>query len=215
MRITIIGATGPSGLLVVEQALDRGWSVNAVVRSPQKLGDLAQRVRITVGDVFDPTVLSEALAGTDAAVSVIGAPAGFGSKGATQVYSKAASALREALPGAGVRRLVFCTSAGVEKHDPSEKFIYRLLVKPLFLQRGYDDMALAESMIRATDLEWVLVRPGRLVDEEPSGDLRVSARLRPRGGVDVSRSSLARFILNQVEHDDWVRGTPTLANVRD
>lgn len=73
---------------------------------------------------------------------------------------------------------------------------------------------LAESMIRATDLEWVLVRPGRLVDEEPSGDLRVSARLRPKGGVDVSRSSLVRFILNQVEHDDWVCGTPTLANVR-
>ena len=210
MRLLVLGSTGPTGLLLLQQARDRLWSVTTVVRSPDKLAHIPGQVDIVRGNVFDPSALASALRGADAAISVLGAHAGVLGKGATDVYSASARALCEALPEAGVRRLVFCTSAGVERDDPAEKLFYRRIAKPLFLQRGYDDMAEAESLIRASAMDWVLVRPGRLVGRDPSAPLRVSPRWRPAGGVDVSRVALANFLIEQVTDDTWLRGTPTI-----
>ena len=49
-KILILGATGPTGRLIIAQALARGWDVAALVRSPEKLSDV-KGVKLIVGDV--------------------------------------------------------------------------------------------------------------------------------------------------------------------
>lgn len=210
MRILLIGATGGTGLEVIRQALQRHVEVTAVLRSPDKLGDLASRVTIAPGSVFDAGVIATAGTGCDAVLSAIGSPGGFLGRGATTVYSQAAAALVSGMPRAGVGRLVFCTSAGVGPHDPGEILPYRLIAKPLFLQRSYDDMSVAEHMITASALEWTLVRPARLTDR-PGGDgYRVSPRYRAQGGTAIPRADVASFMLDQITDTTWTRATPTL-----
>lgn len=58
---------------------------------------------------------------------------------------------------AGAVRLTFCTSAGVESREPSKRLPYRLIVKPLVLQRAYADMRAAEQLITASGLHWFWV----------------------------------------------------------
>lgn len=209
--VLVIGGTGETGLRLIEQALDRGLDVVAVVRSSDKLGPLARRITVVQENVFDPTVIARAASGCSAAISVIGAPAGFLGRGETTVYSRAAAALTTGLPSAGVHRLLFCTSAGVEE-DPSEPLPYRLFFKPLFLRRAYDDMTVAEALVRASDLEWTLVRPGRLVNRPAMTAFRVSARFRAPGGKAIGRADVASFILDQVYESSWLHGTPTLTS---
>lgn len=212
MKIMVLGATGPTGLEILSQALAWGWEVTALVRNPAKLPAALQRpsLRVVAGDVFEAAAIRACAAGADALLSVIGAPAGFGEKGATTVYSDAAKGIVAALAGDDRIKVIFCTSAGVEAHDPSEVWFYRRIAKPLFLQRGYDDMKAAEAILRASSLRWVLVRPGRLTGGAGGRSIRVSERFRPKGGIGLARADLARFMLAQVESDQWIGRTPTI-----
>jgi putative NADH-flavin reductase len=210
MRILLIGGTGETGLQVIRQALQRRLDVTAVLRSPQKLGALADAVTLFPGNVFDPKVIGAAAAGCTAVLSTLGSRAGLLGRGATTVYSQAATALATAMPRAGVRRLVFCTSAGVEPHDPGEVLPYRLIAKPLFLQRAYDDMTLAERVITNSDLDWTLVRPSRLTNRPGGAGYRVSPRFRAAGGTAIARTDVAAFMLDQVTDNSWTGKTPTL-----
>ena len=210
VKIVAIGATGGTGLELVRQALARSIDVTTVVRSPEKLGSLRHQVTVVHGDVFDADVIAEAATGVDAVLSSIGAPGGILGRGATTVYSRTAVAAIGGLPRAGVRRLIFCTSAGVEPHDPGEPLPYRLILKPLFLQRAYDDMITAETAISSSNLDWTLVRPARLVDRPVTGRYTVSPRLRTPGGKGIARADVATFMLDQLTDTAWLRATPTL-----
>jgi nucleoside-diphosphate-sugar epimerase len=53
MNVLVVGATGRTGRLLARGALGRGHAVTALVRAPEKLGDLAGRVRVVAGDVLD------------------------------------------------------------------------------------------------------------------------------------------------------------------
>ena len=155
-------------------------------------------------------MIAGAAAGCDAVLSVIGSAGGVLGRGSTTVYSDTAATLIAALPRAGVERLVFCTSAGVEARDPGEVLPYRLIAKPLFLQRAYDDMTVAEDVIRSSGLEWTLVRPARLTNRPGGRPYRVSARFRPPGGTAIPRADVAAFMLDQVAEPTWRHATPTL-----
>ncbi|MGI9149446.1 MAG: NAD(P)-dependent oxidoreductase [Chloroflexota bacterium] len=181
---------------------------------PLNLGALADQVRVSTGNVFGSDVIAEAAAGADAVLCSIGAPAGFLARGATTVYSDAAAALAAGMPRAGVNRLVFCTSAGVEDHDPAEALPYTLIAKPFFFQRAYDDMKIAETTIRATRLDWTLVRPGRLTNGPATGLYAVSPRLRTPESKGISRADVATFMLDQINDSTWTHCTPTLTGPR-
>lgn len=212
-RIAIVGASGATGLLVVDQALARGWEVTALVR---RAGALDERtgLSVVVGDPLDPAEAAAGIGAADAVVSVIGWRRRLRGPSTTTVYSRCARALTSAVAERRTGRVVFCTSAGVEPHDPGEPWPYRHIVKPLWLAPGYDDMRRAEDVVRAAAVEWVLVRPVRLSNGPPTGRTVVSERFRPPHAAFLSRADLAAFLLDQVVADHWLGGTPTIAGRR-
>ncbi|MFN8168054.1 MAG: SDR family oxidoreductase [Candidatus Nanopelagicales bacterium] len=209
MRIAVFGATGKTGLHLVDQALGRGWEVVAAVRHPGPLGAHGD-LTLVEGDVLDPVVAARAIDGADAVLTALGFRRHLRGPSATTVYSDSARTLVDVMGRTGCRRLVYVTSAGVEHDDPAELWPYRHIVKPLWLDGGYDDMRAAEAIVRTSDLDWVLVRPGRLTDGPPTGTYDVSPRFRPEHANAISRADLAAFMLDQVTGDEWVHGTPTL-----
>ena len=74
MRTVILGATGQIGLALTHHALQAGHEVVAMVRQPEKLGALADRVSVVVGDYLNPADQIKALAGADAVLTTIGPP---------------------------------------------------------------------------------------------------------------------------------------------
>src|SRR5713226_5194829 len=110
MNLVVLGATGGTGRLVVEQALAAGHTVTALVRSPEKLTLRNPNLHVIAGQATDPSAVSRALDGADALISTLG---GTG------------SVISDAAPRAGVSRVVVLSSFLVERDrfDPVTRLL--------------------------------------------------------------------------------------------
>jgi putative NADH-flavin reductase len=70
MKVTVFGATGQIGHLLVEQLLACGHSVTAFVRNPTKL--TVDDARLVTGELSDQTRILDAVSGADAVISALG-----------------------------------------------------------------------------------------------------------------------------------------------
>jgi uncharacterized protein YbjT (DUF2867 family) len=193
MRLTVFGATGRIGRLVVEQALAAGDEVVAVVRSPYD-GNHPNLEVVRVPGLTDPALLVPALKGSDAAISGVGART---SKDVTVAASTTRVILR-ALQEAGVRRFVAVSAAPVGPTPPGESFVTRAIAMPLLrrLLRGvYADLATMEADIAASGLDWTVIRPPRLQDKPLTGKYRLAVGANVARGLTVGRADVAHAML--------------------
>jgi putative NADH-flavin reductase len=72
MKITIFGANGQIGQLLVQQALQAGYDVTAYTRRPNALMIEHEKLQIVVGSLTDRGKLKEAIFGRDAVLSALG-----------------------------------------------------------------------------------------------------------------------------------------------
>ncbi|NUW32328.1 SDR family oxidoreductase [Nonomuraea sp. SMC257] len=194
MRITVFGATGGTGWRVVGQALEAGHEVTAVVRDPAALErhDLrGPRLTVVKADVMDPAAIRPAVAGHDAVVSAIG-PRG---RGPTTVCADATASIIEAMEAEEVRRLVVVSASGFVREGDGP---LTRLVKPVLnrlLRHAFADMRRMEELVRASGLDWTIVRPPQLTEGPRTGSYRSAIDRNVRGGVRVSRADLADCVL--------------------
>ena len=207
MHVVVCGADGATGRHLVDQARARGWEVTTVDAGA---GRAAIRPTAPGTGARDADVVAGAVRDAVAVLSVVGERSDDG----TTLYSDCARAFVRAL--SGVRcRLVFCTGAGVGEPPPPDPWIRDHIAGPVRHYPGHDDMARAEDLLRGSDLDWVVVRPGRLHDRPALGAVEASDAFRPELGTSLARADLARFMLDQVVHDDWLRRTATLGSPWD
>ena len=110
MRILLLGATGHTGLEVLDIALARGHEVTAYVRSPEKLRRSEAHLKVVTGDALDVERLSTALAGHDAVISTLGLPPRQALR-ASSFMAESAAATVSAMKRAGVSRLAILSAA--------------------------------------------------------------------------------------------------------
>ncbi|GAA3149508.1 SDR family oxidoreductase [Nonomuraea roseoviolacea subsp. carminata] len=191
----MFGATGRTGWRVVGQALHAGHEVTAVVRDPaalerHNLG--GPRLTVVRADVMDPAAIRPAVAGHDAVVSAIG-PRG---SGPTTVCADSIASIMEAMAAEEVRRLVAVSASGFVREGDGP--LTRLVAKPILsrvLRHAFADMRRMEDLVRASRLDWTIVRPPQLTEGPRTGSYRSAIDRNVRGGVRVSRADLADCVL--------------------
>jgi uncharacterized protein YbjT (DUF2867 family) len=211
MRLTIFAATGGIGQQLLQEALAAGHEVTAVVRSPDKLGRPVTAVRADL-EHPDPEVLQAAVAGADAVLSALGptrrAEDGIASRGTRAIVS--------AMQAAGARRLVIVSVAGImtvpspdrphpPKRDPGQSRFVRWVLSPiarLFLGRHYADVALTESLLRSSGLDWTAIRVPLLTDEPGTGRYRTAIEQSVPGGRRIARADAADLMLRVVDQPE-------------
>ncbi|HEY1647305.1 MAG TPA: SDR family oxidoreductase [Terracidiphilus sp.] len=194
MRLFILGATGGIGLELVAQALERGHQVTVFVRTPQKLGGLRESVTVIQGDVLNPEPLGIALAGQDAVLSTIGPPG----LGRSTITSDAARTTVTAMKATRTRRIVI---VGVGMLFDDSGLLGRLL-RSTFLRNIADDSAEMERIVKATSLDWTIVRPPRLTNGPRTEQYGIADDHLPRGAggaATIRRADVAHFLLDEVE----------------
>ncbi|ROO90469.1 putative NADH-flavin reductase [Actinocorallia herbida] len=193
MDLTMFGATGRTGRHLVRAALAAGHRVTAVVRDPARLETAAHPLlEVVTADPLDPAAIEDAVAGRDAVLSALGAS----DRTSAAVCGPAARSIIAAMRAGGTRRLVFVTASG-HVVDAGDGLATRRIVKPLvgrFLAGPFADFADAEREIRASGLDWTIVRPPRLTDG-PAKPYRTAVDRNVRGGLSLSRTDLARAVL--------------------
>lgn len=188
-HIFIVGATGGVGSRLHPILTVAGHSVTALHRKPEQAEPLDKAgVTPVEGNIIDmdAAALAKAMAGADAIVFSAGA-AGTGRDRATKIDGDGPIKLIEAAGQAGVKRLYVVSvipDAG-RAADLGDDFEHYMAEK----KRA--DVAVAHS-----DLDWVLLRPGTLTDEDGSGTVDLN---RAVAYGDVSRDNVAAVLAELLE----------------
>lgn len=207
MKILVLGATGATGRLIVGKAVANGYEVVALVRSKAKAADLAG-AELIEGDARDPAALTRAIAGCDAVVSSLGtAMSPF--KEVT-LLSTATRALVGVMAEQNIRRLVCITGLGAGDSRGHGGFFFDRLLLPLMLRKVYEDKDRQEDAIRASTLNWTIVRPTVLNDKPARGGVKALTDLSGVHRGSIARADVAEFVLQQLTEDTWLRKAPLI-----
>jgi putative NADH-flavin reductase len=173
------------------------------VRDPAKL---AQRDGLTQiqGDVLEGADVERCVEGSDAVVCVLGTR-----PGAEPVEARGTERILAAMHRHGVRRLIAVTSMGVGDSIDQVPGFFRVLMK-LTLKRIMEAKEEQERLIRASDLDWTIIRPGGLTDGPKTGDYRFGTDKSIKA-TRVSRADVADFVLRQLTDERWVRQAPAIS----
>lgn len=207
MKVLVLGATGGTGRLIVHDALEKGHSVVALVRSKARAPDFPGADLIE-GDACDEGALMRALKGCDAVVSSLGT--GVSPFSEVSVLTEATRALLPAMSRSGVRRLVCISALGVGDSRGHGGFVFDRLFQPLLLRHAYKDKGCQEAAIRTSSLDWVLVRPAMLTNDPARGSVRAIVDLADVNGGKVARADVAQFVVEQLAKDTWLKQAPVL-----
>jgi uncharacterized protein YbjT (DUF2867 family) len=205
MRILVWGATGGTGRLIVREAFAKGHVVKALVRS--KPGVDLPGAELIEGDARDGSVLQRALEGSDAVVSALGTGMGFSE---VSLLTDATRALVPAMKKTGVRRLVCISALGVGDSKGHGGFLFDRLFQPLLLSQAYKDKERQEATIRASSLDWVVVRPTQLTNDPARGSVRALTDLTGFHGGKIARADVAQFVVELLTTETWLRQTPVI-----
>ncbi|MDQ1548021.1 MAG: hypothetical protein QOH69_2925 [Actinomycetota bacterium] len=216
MNIAVFGANGGTGRLLVAAALEAGHRVTALTRHPDEFPIRHDNLRVIAGDVLEPADVSSVVAGADAVLSALGVP--YGRKTIT-LYSRSIVTILDAMNKHGVRRLA-CISSSATDHEFARKdtgggFFFEKILKPVIEntmgKNLYDDMRRMEAAVRASDVDWTIVRPSGLFGTDAVTDYAVGENFVPYRYT--SRADLADFMLRQATETEFVRKAAAVATL--
>src|SRR5258708_23068415 len=143
MKIVIFGANGGIGKKVVEQGLEAGHEVTAVVRRPETITLRHERLKVIRGDALNPASVQSAIAGQDAVISTVG----ITSHDPTTVYSEGAANMLQAMGSAGMRRFICISASGLDPGPLWQRVIAKPMLWRLF-KESYTDLVRMEAIVQ-------------------------------------------------------------------
>lgn len=210
MRVLIIGASKGIGLETTCQALDAGHDVRALARSATAITVSNPILEKMQGDALKPENVEAALAGVDIVIQTLGVGLGDLFR-PVHLFSDATRVLIAAMRRQGVKRLISVTGFGAGDSRASISCLQRLPFQIVF-GRAYDDKSLQEKLVKESELDWTIARPGVLTSGPRTGSYRVlAAASQWRNGI-ISRADVAEFIVRQIGDGAYIRKTPVLIN---
>ena len=210
MKVAVLGGTGRTGRAIVAELLRRGHDVAVLARNPRKVDAPAGSVRVVAGDSRDRAALTDVVAGADAVVSALGPE-----RKDPTLHRDAAAVLIPVMQEAEVVRFVGISGAGIDVPGDRKTLPHRLLS---FLIQRLGGAVVADKPAEyaawaASDRDWTLVRPPRLVDGDPTGPVVHDAHRSPPG-TSIRRADLAAFVVDVTEQGLYRRQAPLVAGGR-
>lgn len=237
-KILVVGASGATGSLLVAELLNRGTRVKAIVRSPDSLPETVRKhenLSLVHAGLLDlsGSELAEHARGCDAIASCLGHNLTF--KGmfgpprrlVTDATRRLCAAVRTDSPDAPVR-FVLMNTTGNSNRDLNEPVSFpqrlvigllRLLLPPHADNEEAADFLRTEIGKKDGTIEWVVVRPDNLTNEETV----TAYELHPspiRSAIfdsgKTSRVNVGHFMADLITHDDlwsqWEGQMPVIYN---
>jgi uncharacterized protein YbjT (DUF2867 family) len=204
MRVVIAGGHGKIALRLARLLAERGDEPVGIVRRFEHIGEVkAAGAQVVLLDLEQATVdeVAGVTAGAQAAVFAAGAGPGSGATRKDTVDRAAAVLFAAAAERAGVRRHVQISAMGLDRAgDPGMDEVFAAYL------RAKDA---AERDLRARDLDWTILRPGRLTDDPVTGRVNLAESV-PRGSV--SRADVAAVLVSLLDDPSSVRRTLELVS---
>jgi uncharacterized protein YbjT (DUF2867 family) len=203
MNILVVGASQGTGALAVRSALDKGHQVTAFARSPQKLAIENPQLKRMAGNFHVAASVEAAVAGHDAVIVTASATRLSAFKENPRYFSRGTRCVIDAMKKGGVKRLVVLSAIGTGDSRPLLNPVARALVVGWLLKVPFEDHERQEEQVRASGLDWVIARPGRLTNG-PAGRRYVKKIAIESLPSSISRADVADFLVEACEVPTWV-----------
>lgn len=204
MKISVFGASGRTGILIVYQALNQGHHVTAFTRRVSGVPIQHEKLKIVEGDILDPVKVREAVAGQDAVLCALG----LDKNKPSTVLSEGTRNILKVMEEEGVRRFICMSSAGILGNDSS--FWFGKIFMPLFLRHIFDDKRRQMKVIEESNAEWVIIRPVGLTDSPKTGTYKINPG-NPTSWT-IPRADVADFMIRLVTNRQYDRTMPALSS---
>ncbi|MFF3673076.1 NAD(P)-dependent oxidoreductase [Streptomyces sp. NPDC002120] len=202
MQLTVLGATGPIGQYVLQQALAAGHRVTALVRDAGRLPQRdEERVTVVIGDAASAADVEEAARGSQALICALGPGKDYKSTLATRT----AAPVLEAMAAAGVARLVWLSALGSGDTARRQSLVQATAAK-LVMGTLMADKGIADETIARSDRDWTIALPVMFGNGPKSAHYRTIPLDGTHGRVGgrINRADVADFLLTAATSDLWV-----------
>ncbi|WP_243790697.1 SDR family oxidoreductase [Saccharopolyspora gloriosae] len=206
MRVVVAGGHGKIARHFGRLLAERGDTAVGLIRDPEHADDLrADGAEPVVLDLesTDAATLAAQLSSADAVVFAAGAGPGSGVERKDTVDRAGSVLLADAAQQAGVRRFVQVSAIGLDKPNPSD-------VGEVF-GAYLDAKRAAEEDLRGRDLDWTILRPGVLTDDQPTGRIELAEQTRRD---EITRADVAAVLVALLDEPKSTGRTLTLINGR-
>jgi nucleoside-diphosphate-sugar epimerase len=214
MNVTVFGATGAIGQLVVDQLLlANGHAVTAYARNPGKVpSSWGHRVRVVIGEMSDAAAIDSAVGRADAVVSALGPSMDRKATGLPLV--EGTRHIVEAMQRHGVRRYVGNATPSVldPRETPTWQTRLATFMPKTFMRRAYDEITGMSQAVMTAGLDWTIVRFLAPKDGPARGAVREGFYGTEKLGFAVTRADIARFTAAQVDDPRYVGAAPAISN---
>lgn len=215
MSILILGATGRTGKWVLKEAVDKGYTVHALVRDKNKCSMASPYLHLFEGTPSDPVALREAIKGCETVISALNisrtsdfpwsplrTPETFLSKTLTHLIN-----LCEEF---SIKRLILISAWGVgDTHDKIPAW-FRWTIDHSNIRFAYHEHQRQEDLLQASKLHWTAVRPVGLFNSSKPKVVKTSLNNHPKPSLLISRHNLARFIVDLLQSEAFIKQAPVV-----
>ncbi len=199
MRVLVAGAAGNTARRLVRRLVENGHEVRGMVRKEEQLADVeadgAEPVLVDLEEEEAEGGVGEAVEGCGAIVFAAGAGPGSGAERKETMDYGGAVKLIEAAESRGVRRYLMLSAMGAADPDSASE-----QMQPYLFAK-----ARADERLQGSDLDYTIIRPGSLTDEEGMGRIEAAESLGRRG--EISREDVAETFAAALEEESTYRKT--------
>lgn len=188
MKISIVGGHGSIAMLLHPLLKEKGHEVRGLIRKAEQKDELrAAGAEPVVCDIEKEDDISEAVGEADAVIFAAGAGAGSGAERKMTVDRDGAVKLIEAAKNNNISRYVLISAMGADVNAEHDNEVFQAYLRA----KGEADKAL-----RSSGLNYTIVKPGVLTDEEGTGSIRLASEV-PRG--EIPRADVAALLAELLE----------------
>lgn len=216
MKILLLGATGRAGKHLLQQSLERGHIVHALVRDKSKVTITHDHLTLFEGSPGDKAELDNAMKGCEAILSALNisryndwpwtrlrTPKDF--------LSSTMKLIIELMTKHNIQRIIFTSAWGVAETRRDIPGWFRWFIENSNIKYPYDDHARQEELLKPTNLQWTAIRAAGLTNFKTKSRVIVSFNNTPKPHLTISRRNVAAFMLDALEKNLYVREMPVVS----
>ncbi len=208
-KIAIIGGTGKVGRRIAVKALENGYQVRMLVRTPKKLSLNDDRIEIVEGAVQNREDIQKLLKDCQIVINTFGQPLKE-----KPIYSSVTKTIIEIMAELQIERYIGVTGGSLTISNDKKSLINRLGAK--LFENFYSDMMIDKKkewdFLNSNEQieKWTLIRLPFITDQEDIGYIKENLTDLP--GIKITNGDIGTFIINQIEDSKYIQKAPFISN---
>jgi putative NADH-flavin reductase len=211
MKITVFGASGAIGKLLIRQALDNGYSVRAYVRNPSNLDFKHHNLEAIKGELNDFDKIKQSILGADVVISTLGPPL----KRKYDDFSvlEGHKNIIKAMETENIKRFITIATPSVKSTEdiPSLATKMPTIMAKIFFPCAYKEIVQIGEVVRASKLDWTVVRFIAPNNKPLTGKIKVTLG-NTKINWGIPRADIADFILKETKDNQYIGSMPIIGS---